>query len=479
MTVLWQIRSVLLDPADILRFCLDHSTFALTIAFALLGLIGYAVFSGAPSFAQRVHWLVRSRKGNLTALLGLSLIAWLFAEIVFTASRTAIPVPVIVVEQDTFIGEPLLLNWEYDRSATPYLGKKPSEVPIVFEVESARDDFFSSELARYPLSEGYYRIFRHINASRFWRVRTISKQNYQPISDWSQPVRITQYDSVYRRIAATNQVLVFVSHSEYEDMFKWTDRNSYGFTPKGFEISFSKAIIERLGALMNAWLEPRFTAVSWPELLNTPGQGRADMIIGAITKRRQRERDFRISFSETYFCTVQSLIYRVGEPVRSVRDMIRGKRVGYQRNTTSEQLVLELAKDTSIEQQPFDRLELLIQSILDQNLDFGVTDSPFTAVQEFARRATGGTSLDHQDFRKADFPSSIPEDQQVEEYAIAMRAGDSELLHAINGIINTMKQQGTLLHLLVQANKEYQEANGLHPDSAESEMGEHPWECPH
>ena len=444
------------------------------VLLLLLLVVSFVAFSGR---AKPLYQLVRSHRVALVALIGFGLASWLSLELVWMAQRPSSPVPALAVKQDTFIGEPLLLNWEYDRSALDG-GNSGSPTPLVFEVESAGDDLFSSDLRRYPLSEGYYRIFRHVNASRFWRVRTINKQTYRPLSDWSRGVRTTQYDSAYHRIIATREVLVFVSHSEYEDMFKWIDRKSQGFKPKGFEINFAKVIVEELGNRLGHHLEPRFTAVSWPELLNTPAQGRADMIIGAITKRRQRERDFRISFTETYFCTVQSLIYRSGQPPRPVRDLIKGRRVGFQRNTTSEQLIMELAKDTAFEQQPFDRPELLIQAIIDQSLDFGVTDTPFAAVQAFANRLNSGTTLDHQDFNKADFPSSIPEDQQVEEYAIAVRSGDGDLLREINAIVSKMKAEGNLSGLLRQANQEYQESNGFSSDTLGSEMGERPWECP-
>jgi ABC-type amino acid transport substrate-binding protein len=428
-------------------------------------------------FRKKLAWSFSRWRATIAALIVLVLIAAVATQITRVATRAPAAAPVIIAEQDTFIGEPVILNWEYERAVIYSLVNLWPQAPIVFEVESARDPYFVVDLARYPLAEGHNRIFRHVNASRFWRVRAISKQTYQPISDWSQPAKITQFDSAYRRITATNQVLVFVSHSDYEDMFKWVDRNAEGFAPQGFEINFSKLIVHRLADSLTTWLEPRFTAVSWPELLNMPWQGRADIIIGSITKRRQRERDFRLSFSDTYFCTVQSLVYRLGEPAQPIRDMIRGKRIGYQRNTTSEPLVLELAKELWIEQKPFDRPEVLIQSILDGTVDYGVTDSPFSAVQEFAEHLTGASPLDHQEFKKSDFPASIPEDQRVEEYAIGMRAGDPDLLHEINGIMAGMKQDGTLLRLLIQANRDYQLARGLHPDTSEADVGEKPWEC--
>ena len=176
-------------------------------------------------------------------------------------------------------------------------------------------------------ADGDRKFVWHINATRFWRVRAVESRTKKPLSDdWSLAIRITQYDSAYDRIKATGKVLIYVSNAEIQGTFKWVDAKGL----RGFDIELSKLIVDELSGLIGRPLEVQRLSVPWTQLLETPRKEKADFIISSITKLETRKREFGIEFSEPYYCTTHTLIYRAGAPDRTIREMITGKTVGVQ-----------------------------------------------------------------------------------------------------------------------------------------------------
>jgi ABC-type amino acid transport substrate-binding protein len=218
--------------------------------------------------------------------------------------------------------------------------------------------------------------------------------------------------------------------------------------------------------------------VPWASLLDMPRQGRADFIVSSITRLESRERDFQIAFSEPYYCTTHALIYRTGTEERPVPDMIAGKIVGVQEKTTNARVAEELLKVNKFQLLTFSNTETLIEALLQSKVDYGVSDIPFAMSARLGSRLDGRDRLGFKEFNKSDFPPTLPEDEQVENYAIALRAGEDALLKAINGVIAAAKTDGSLARLLAEAVQEFADAHKTKVDaSAPYAPGDHPWEC--
>src|SRR5262249_48668524 len=159
--------------------------------------------------------------------------------------------------------------------------------------------------------------------------------------------------------------------SENYDIFKWLD----GIRYRGYDIELAKAIAATISHQLGEGppVTAKFASVpgGMVDLLRAAGDGRADMIMGGISKRKKREEDYKIKFSDVYFCTGQSLVYRAPEDDRLIHEMIRGKKAGFQRETTSAQLVTQLSRDGFIQPIGFDRSELVIEAVLDSGI-YGV-----------------------------------------------------------------------------------------------------------
>ena len=247
---------------------------------------------------------------------------------------------------------------------------------------------------------------------------------------------------------------------------------------RGFDIGLAKLIVDELSVRIGRSLEMLPIPVPWIQLLDTPRKGQSDFIISSITKLERRKRDFAIEFSESYFCTTHTLIYRVGAADRPVREMIAGKIVGVQDKTTNARLAEELAKESSFHLKTFDTTETLINALMRSEIDYGVADIAFAVAAQIGSRLSGRDRLGFKTFTNEDFPASIPDEERVEEYAIAVRAGEHELLNVIDGVIGKAKQDGTMTRLFKDAAQEFEHARGVTGSSRDGDTAkDRPWLC--
>jgi ABC-type amino acid transport substrate-binding protein len=214
--------------------------------------------------------------------------------------------------------------------------------------------------------------------------------------------------------------------------------------------------------------------VSWEKLLPAADDASADLSISTITKTSEREKKFSIQFSDSYYCTTYALIYRAGTQEGQIRDMLKGKTVGVQRETTSADLADKLAKGGVFKIEPFDNTESLQNALVASRIDLGVTDTPFAQSAQLGMRLGNGVDrLKFKEFGQDDLP--LAEGEQTQEYAIAVHKGEIELLGAINQTLARAKQDGELASLFKTAAEKY-EAFKQYPPGSRS-LGQRPWEC--
>ena len=197
-------------------------------------------------------------------------------------------------------------------------------------------------------------IARHINDTRYWRVRAVRPVHHQgdvqqspgkpiPMSPWSRGLQIAQYKSNYERIKRTRVVNVYVSDSFNQGIFKF----KAGLQDTGFDIELVRLLVQQLPTKMGfkeGDFKLELKPVPWAKLLSTPSKDNADIIISTITKSVKREEQYGIVFSEPYYCTTLSLLYKVGKNVDSIRDTLKeAGLVGVQAKTTGA-TVLEAFK---------------------------------------------------------------------------------------------------------------------------------------
>src|SRR5262249_3878555 len=152
-----------------------------------------------------------------------------------------------------------------------------------------------------------------------------------------------------------------VSDSREQGIFKFLYRDQFA----GVEIDLTNFIAAELSSHFRETIKASPRPVPWKELLKNIGDHRssADMGISTISKRNYREIGYGIKFSEPYYCTSQSLVFRVDQEEASIIDMIRDKRVGYQEETTSENIVEHLSKATSFRKVPYNEETQMFEAL--------------------------------------------------------------------------------------------------------------------
>jgi ABC-type amino acid transport substrate-binding protein len=354
-----------------------------------------------------------------------------------------------------YLGERVPLAWTYEPPAL--------SASTHFEVESGTADKFSPEAC---IDTEHHYVDR-INATREWRVRAVTDcETRIPVSKWSQAIEVTQYDSIYQRIKSKGQVDIFVSNSQDQDFFKWGDR--------GFDIDLARLIVGDLSAHIGGKLKLVWRPVPWEKLLPAADDRSADLAISSITKTSRRETRFSIQFSDSYYCTSHALIYRAGTQEGRIRDMVKGKTVGVQRETTNSDLVDQLVGEGLFTVKAFDDTESLQNALVASRIDLGVTDTSFAQSAQLDMRLSNGVDrLKFKEFGRDDLP--LMQDEQTQEYAIAVHKGEVELLDAINETLAKTKQDGELASLFKTAVEKYETFKHYPPGSRS--RGQHPWEC--
>ncbi len=355
-----------------------------------------------------------------------------------------------------FLGEDIPLAWTYE---PPEPG-----MPVRFEVESGEGTKFEPAMC----TDAHHYYVGNVNATRAWRLRAVADCAAKaPVSDWSAPIVVTQYDSVFQRIKAKGEANIYVSNSQDQDLFKWGDQ--------GFDIDLTNLVLRDLSARIGREVKLVLNAVDWSKLLPEAGAGNADFSISSITSRAYREDENKIRFSDPYFCTTHALMYRRGTPDGDIADMVMGKIVGAQRNSTNYRLADLLSQGGRFKLEAFENTESLKNALRASRIDFAVTDTSFAQSAQLDTRLSNGVDqIEFKEFGPRDVPPSM-QDETTQSYAIAVRKGEIELLGAINETIEGAKADGELKILFDHAAKAYEIAHGYKPGSRN--LGERPWEC--
>lgn len=386
---------------------------------------------------------IRNRFAWAGLFAGFCVAALVSTGIVLNLRQAAAPVPVLVVESNAVIGSPLILSWKYDTA---------EKAGPRFEVQSSRDAAFNEDVKRVGYRNGFSYFVGHVNDELYWRVRAVDAHSH-PISAWSRATQIIQFENSLKRIQKTRSVKVYVSDSFNEAFFKFEANDGEG-TIKGFDIAVITEIIRRLPDYLHIDGPINFipVPVRWGDLLEAPKSGRADIIISTISSFPEREEAFHIKFSKAYYCTTQSLIYRLPRQLQSIPQMITRKVVGYQDKTTSQDILDLFSHDVTFSTKSYREAGLMIDAVATHAIDYGLTDTPFAraAQLQYGKDALGVRELTGDD----DFPKELDLTRRVENYAIAVRSGETELMDAINQIIDEMRS-GKLRELVDESSKEF------------------------
>lgn len=189
----------------------------------------------------------------------------------------------------------------------------------------------------------------------------------------------------------------------------------------GFDIDVVKAVAAKAG------IEVKFVNTPWEGIFNTLAQGDRDLLVSAITITDERKQT--MDFSAPYFDAKQLIAVKETSKIKALADLKKLK-VGVQTGTTGDEVVTKLIGKNSANIKRFESTPLALKELEAGGVDAVVADNG--VVIHYVANNAGSK------FRTVDDTSFTPE-----QYGIAVKKGNAELLEKINTALAAVKADGT------------------------------------
>ena len=195
--------------------------------------------------------------------------------------------------------------------------------------------------------------------------------------------------------------------------------------PDGFDMALIKKIGEKLG------VEVVIENMEFASIVSSIGS-KADIAIAGMTITDERKQS--VDFSDPYFDAVQYVLLPIDSDIATYEDL-EGKSIGCQLGTTGDFIVEEIEGANSSQ---YNKAVDAVNDMLNGRLDAVIIDS--NPAQVFASNYKD--QIKAVDGKQFGF--------EVEQYAIAMPKGDTELAGKINQALKDLKADGTYDELVSQ-----------------------------
>lgn len=213
-----------------------------------------------------------------------------------------------------------------------------------------------------------------------------------------------------------SSTIVFGTDAEFAP-FEFVDSQGVIGEYDGIDMVIAKNIADDLG------VEAKIENLEFDSLLIALNNGQVDAVIAAMTVNEERAQ--AVDFSTPYYTATQVMIVKEGSDIKSAVDMA-DKKIAVMQGYTGELCVQEMG----YEYEAFKKGTEAILELVNGKCDVVVVDS--ATAQKYIEDNEGLV---------------IVEDTvafEGEEYAIAVKKGNTELLNKINASIEKMLADGTI-----------------------------------
>jgi polar amino acid transport system substrate-binding protein len=189
----------------------------------------------------------------------------------------------------------------------------------------------------------------------------------------------------------------------------------------GFDIDVVKAVAQKAG------MEVKFVNTPWEGIFNTLQQGDRDFLVSAITITAERKQT--MDFTDPYFDAQQLIAVKQNAKVGKFDDLKKLK-VGVQTGTTGDEVVTKLQGKNSANIKRFESTPLALKELESGGIDAVVADNG--VVINYVANNPGSK-----------FKSIADKAFQPEQYGLAVKKGNTELLGKLNKGLADIKADGT------------------------------------
>lgn len=187
----------------------------------------------------------------------------------------------------------------------------------------------------------------------------------------------------------------------------------------GFDVEVAKAIGEKLG------VEVEFTEAEWDSLLAAIDSGRIDTVINAVSITDARKEKY--DFTEPYVSVYRNIIVKGDNDSLNSLEDLNGTTVA--ENITTE--YAERLEELGVTISPIDTLQQAFDLVTTGRADFTILeDIQFYPYLE-----------EHPD---ADLKIAFTIEDDVDQFAIPLKKGETRLVDAVNKALDELKADGTL-----------------------------------
>ena len=206
--------------------------------------------------------------------------------------------------------------------------------------------------------------------------------------------------------------LVMVTNAEFPP-YEFHDQNAI----VGIDVEIAGAIAEQLG------LELEIEDIAFDSIIPEIVSGKAD--IGAAGMTVTEDRKQNVDFSDTYAHATQVIIVKEDSEIKGVADL-EGKIMGVQQGTTGDIYVSGDYGDAAVER--YAKGMEAVQALAQGKIDAVVIDGE--PAKQYIKEVEGLKIID--------------ESYTDEDYAIAIKKGNTAMVEAVNAALAELKSEGKL-----------------------------------
>ena len=189
----------------------------------------------------------------------------------------------------------------------------------------------------------------------------------------------------------------------------------------GFDIDVVKAVAQKAG------MEVKFVNTPWEGIFNTLAQGDRDFLASAITITDERKQT--MDFSSPYFDAQQLMAVKKDSKIAKFDDLKKLK-VGVQNGTTGDEVITKLQGKDSTNIKRFESTPLALKELEAGGVDAVVADNGVVVHYVANNPASNFKTLADSSFA-------------AEQYGLAVKKGNADLLAKLNKGLADIKSDGT------------------------------------
>ena len=214
--------------------------------------------------------------------------------------------------------------------------------------------------------------------------------------------------------------------------FEYVTENGLVDIYDGIDVAIAKKIADESGKTL------KIEDMEFDGLIAAVSTGKIDMAVAGMTVTEERKQN--VDFSDTYYTASQVMVVPAdNEDIQSAEDLKNGKLVGVVLGYTGDNIVTDTLGVSEENITRANRGIDIVQDVKNGKLDAVVIDS-----------ATGKALAEANGLKVVEDPEAF----ESEEYAIAVKKGNTELLDQINSVLAEMKASGEIEELAVKYNSE-------------------------